>query len=73
MKIFKGSLTYQDYFNLHRNKYFLGKNFSINQIQPSSVDLTLSDECYQISASFLSTSNTVRKNLKKTKLKSLTN
>ena len=69
MKIFKGSLTYQDYFNLHRNKYFLGKNFSINQIQPSSVDLTLSDECYQISASFLSSSNTVRNNLKKTIVK----
>ena len=69
MKIFNGSLTYQDYINLHKNKYLLGEDFSINQIQPSSVDLTLSSECYQISASFLSSSNTVRNNLKKTMLK----
>ena len=71
MTIFNGSLTYEDYYNLHKKKYLLGENFSINQIQPSSVDLTLSEECYEISASFLSASNTVRNNLKKIKLKKI--
>ena len=71
MKIFNGSLTYEDYYDLHKNKHLRSENFSINQIQPSSVDLTLSSECYEISASFLSSSNTVRNNLKKIKLKEI--
>ena len=71
MTTLNGSLTYEDYFCLHKKKYLLGENFSVNQIQPSSVDLTLSDECYEISASFLSSSNSVRNNLKKTKLQKI--
>ena len=66
-----GSLTYKDYYNLYKNQYISSENFSIHQIQPSSVDLTLSNECYEICASFLSSSDTVRNNLKKVKLKKI--
>ena len=52
--MFKGSLTYEDYLNLIKNNFIVGKNISTKQIQPSSIDLTLSNECYQINASFLS-------------------
>ena len=48
---YKGSLTYKDYVNLFKKKAIYSKNFLLNQIQPSSVDLTLSEECYQIKAS----------------------
>ena len=71
MKKYKGSLTYEDYLNLYKDKKIIGNNFSINQIQPSSVDLTLSDECYEISSSFLSPYNNVRENLKKIKIKKI--
>ena len=64
-----GSLVFEDYLNFFKNKKIINNNFSINQIQPSSVDLTLSEECYEINASFLSASNYVRDNLKKIKIK----
>ena len=54
MPISKGSLSYNDYLNLYRKNNIINENFLINQIQPSSVDLTLSEECYEINVSFLS-------------------
>jgi len=68
MEIPRGSLTYQDYKILFAKKEITYSNFLLTQIQPSSVDLTLSNECYEISASFLSASDSVRNNLKKVKL-----
>ena len=38
--------------------------FNLNQLQPSSIDLTLSDECYEIRSSFLSPNNKVRNKIK---------
>ena len=64
MKINNGSLTYEDYYNLCKNRNIVGKSFKLLQIQPSSIDLTLSNEGYEICASFLSESNFVRENLK---------
>ena len=63
MKIYKGSLVYEDYYYLLKNYFINCKGFSNNQIQPSSVDLTLSEECYEISASFLSLNKTVKENI----------
>ena len=71
MTIFNGSLTFEDYHSIYSNNQFHSNNFSASQIQPSSVDLTLSEECYEISASFLSPKNNVRDNLKKVKLKKI--
>ena len=61
----KGSLTYSDYINLYNNKSITADNFSNDQIQPSSLDLTLSDECYEIEYSFLCPKSKVRDKLKK--------
>ena len=58
-----GSLIYQDYQSLLKKNKIIAKNFLDIQIQPSSVDLTLSEECYEIKYSFLSPKNSVRKNL----------
>jgi len=69
MKIFNGSLIHEDYLNLIKDRIISSEDLSISQVQPSSVDLTLSHECYEISASFLSSSNKVRENLKKIKIK----
>ena len=71
MPISKGSLAYSDYLNLYRRNNIINKNFEIHQIQPSSVDLTLSDECYEINVSFLSISNNVRECLKNIKVKKI--
>lgn len=62
MNTVNGSLSYEDYINLIDKKNIKGKNFSTKQIQPSSVDLTLSSECYEIDASFLSSNKKVREN-----------
>ena len=64
MTKYQGSLTIEDYHLLIEKKYIHSKNFSKIQIQPSSIDLTLSEECYEISASFLSSSAKIRENLK---------
>ena len=66
-----GALVYDDYQNLCKNnKIILTKNNS-NQIQPSSLDLSLSNECYEIKASFLSPKSTVRKKLRQIVLKKI--
>ena len=59
----KGSLVHEDYFNLFKNNNINYNKYTSSQIQPSSVDLTLSDECYEIKASFLSPSTNVRDKL----------
>ena len=58
-----GSLTYNDYKKLFYSKIIFSNNFKINQLQPSSIDLTLSDECYEIKSSFLSPNNKVKDRL----------
>ncbi len=60
----KGSLVYEDYLDLFNQKQIISNSFNINQIQPSSLDLSLSNECYQIKYSFLSPKNKVRDKLK---------
>ncbi len=60
-----GSLIYDDYINLLKQKQILSSNFDNSQIQPSSLDLSLSSECYEIEYSFLSPINRVREKLKK--------
>ena len=67
----KGSLTSQDYVNLFKNKKITNTNFIKSQIQPSSVDLTLSDEGYEISASFLSLKENTRNKLSKILIKKI--
>ena len=58
-----GSLTYKDYDDLYNKGQIINPNFLKSQIQPSSVDLTLSEECYEIKASFLSPKSNIRKKL----------
>ena len=58
-----GSLTYNDYKKLFYSKIIFSNNFKIDQLQPSSIDLTLSDECYEIKSSFLSPNNKVKDRL----------
>ena len=67
----KGTLVYEDYLSLYNNKKIKSLRFKKSQIQPSSIDLSLSEECYEIRASILSSSNKVRENLKKIKLKKI--
>tara|TARA_Y100000741_G_scaffold351501_1_gene322629 strand:- start:286 stop:1356 length:1071 start_codon:yes stop_codon:yes gene_type:complete len=67
----KGSLVYNDYLDLIEKKMIITNNLNLSQVQPSSIDLTLSDECYQIEASFLSPNCKIReklKNIKKNKI-----
>ena len=59
-----GSLIYNDYKKLFNSNIIFSHNFDPNQLQPSSVDLTLSDECYEIRSSFLSSNDIVRNKLK---------
>ena len=59
----KGSLVHEDYVNLFKNKNIDYKQYTLSQIQPSSVDLTLSEECYEIKASFLSPKTKIRDKL----------
>ena len=66
-----GSLSHIDYLTLCKEDQILSKKFSMDQIQPSSLDLTLSNECYQIEHSFLSPTTTVREKLKILQLKKL--
>ena len=60
-----GSLTYNDYENLIINKNIFGVLDIKKQIQPSSIDLTLSEECYEIQSSFLSPKHKLRDKLPK--------
>ena len=56
-----GSLIYNDYKSFFDSNFILSNNFNRNQLQPSSIDLTLSDEGYEIVSSFLSPNDNVRK------------
>ena len=47
-----GSLTDIDYFNLYNERQLVSCHLT-DQIQPSSLDLTLSEECYEIECSFV--------------------
>jgi dCTP deaminase len=60
-----GALIYNDYVNLIKKNYIFGLTDKKNQVQPSSIDLSLSEECYEIKTSFLSPNNKVRDKLKK--------
>ena len=61
----KGSLVHEDYVNLLKMGHINHEKYIFSQIQPSSIDLTLSEECYEIKASFLSPNNNIRDKLKK--------
>ncbi len=58
-----GSLTHEDYLNLYKNKQIKSEFFDYKQIQPSSLDLSLSEECYEIKYSFLSPKSKVKDKL----------
>jgi len=58
-----GPFTYNDYKKFVNSKIIFSKNFKQNQLQPSSIDLSLSKECYEISSSFLSPNSKVRNKL----------
>ena len=66
-----GALVYDDYINLVKNNKILNIPDLYSQIQPASVDLSLSNECYEIKASFLSPKNKVRDKLKKISIKKI--
>jgi len=61
----KGPLVYEDYLSLYNKKKIQSLYFKKSQIQPSSIDLSLSDECYEIKTSFLSPDSKVRDKLNK--------
>ena len=58
-----GSLIFDDYQILLSNNKLQGNANIHNQIQPSSIDLTLSEECYEIKSSFLSPKKRLRDKL----------
>ena len=58
-----GALVYEDYLSLLKKKRISGLIDKKSQIQPSSIDLSLSDECYEIKTSFLSPNCRVRDKL----------
>ncbi len=66
-----GALVYDDYLDLCKNKRILGVKNKQSQIQPSSIDLSLSNECYEINVSFLSPNSKVREKLKKISIKKI--
>ncbi len=66
-----GSLVYQDYINLIKKKFIISNNIEKTQIQPSSLDLSLSEECYEVKHSFLSYNSRVRNKLKKLIIKKI--
>jgi len=59
----KGALVHDDYFDLFKNNNINYYKYTSSQIQPSSLDLTLSEECYEIEASFLSPNTNIRDKL----------
>ena len=60
-----GTLIFEDYLSLYNDNKINSLFFKKSQIQPSSIDLSLSEECYEIKTSFLSPDNKVREKLKK--------
>ena len=67
----KGSLVYQDYINLIDKNFIIAENIKNNQIQPSSIDLSLSEECYEIKYSFLPYKSKVRDKLNSLAIKTI--
>ena len=65
----KGSLVHSDYTKLYVQKQIISSNFDLQQIQPASLDLTLSNECYEIKNSFLASNTTVRNKLEQLAVK----
>ena len=65
----KGSLVHSDYKKLYDQQQIISTNFSLQQIQPASLDLTLSNECYEIKNSFLASNTTVRNKLEQLAVK----
>jgi len=59
-----GSLTHLDYLNLFNSNEIESPFLNDNQIQPASLDLTLSNECYEVKYSFLCPQTKVRNKLK---------
>jgi len=59
----KGSLVHEDYYDLFKDNNINCNKYTSSQIQPSSLDLTLSEECYEIEASFLSPNTDIRDKL----------
>ena len=64
MSTYQGSLIHEDYHKMVDKKYIRSNSFKNNQIQPSSIDLTLGEEGYEINASFLSPYKNVKEELK---------
>ena len=54
-----GTLIFEDYLSLYNNNKIKSLLFKKSQIQPSSIDLSLSEECYEVKTSFLSPDNKV--------------
>ena len=67
----EGSLVYQDYINLIDKNFIIAENIKNNQIQPSSIDLSLSEECYEIKYSFLPYKSKVRDKLNSLAIKKI--
>ena len=42
-----GTLVYEDYLSLYKDNKIKSLRFKKSQIQPSSIDLSLSEECYE--------------------------
>ena len=55
-----GTFIYEDYLSLYNNNRIKSLHFIKSQIQPSSIDLSLSEECYEIKTSFLSPDRKVK-------------
>ena len=71
-KIYNGTLNYQDYNLLIRNKYIFSKDkIPPGSIQPASIDLRLSKYAYEVRSSFLSKNNKVKDVLKEYMIKKI--
>ncbi|MBD1148010.1 2'-deoxycytidine 5'-triphosphate deaminase [Pelagibacterales bacterium SAG-MED31] len=64
-----GSLTFKDYKKLIKNREIISNINDNNKIQPASMDLTLSSECYELKYSFLSPKDKIRNKLNKLSVK----
>ena len=64
-----GSLTFSDYKKLIQNEEIITSNEGKKRIQPSSMDLTLSNECYELKYSFLSPKGKIRNKLRQLSIK----
>ena len=64
-----GALVYKDYLSLFKKNNIEGLIDYKSQIQPSSIDLSLSNECYEIKRSFLSNKSKVKDKIKKFSIK----